>query len=295
LAFVDSRSNLHILFYPKISNVPIEFNRVHCRFLFTLPFYCLNSIWIPWLINIELLRARRSDIVSNQFRICPRQSLHLIKVKRFDTEFNFENRCFVFLDSKWHSTQDIVLDNAFKTTSPTFVYRHTGVQWTYCQYKDIHPPVECFSSRIKIRQQWNDRKISIQWSVGNRNPKNEISTFGSFLSMRKKPDSGWNSFHYYLPFNPVNLTADESIDAPFNPAPKFTSGNKVFNAKPLINDDWMNKFRYNGVSLFFIIWIIRGIQAKPKPFRLWIKIRKAGNNHFGFGIMDWIDGLSISK
>jgi hypothetical protein len=160
----------------------------------------------------------RSDIVSNQFRICPRQSLHLIKVKRFDTEFNFENRCFVFLDSKWHSTQDIVLDNAFKTTSPTFVYRHTGVQWTYCQYKDIHPPVECFSSRIKIRQQWNDRKISIQWSVGNRNPKNEISTFGSFLSMRKKPDSGWNSFHYYLPFNLVNLTADESIDAPFNPA-----------------------------------------------------------------------------
>jgi hypothetical protein len=39
-----------------------------------------------------------------------------------------------------------------------------------------------------------------------------------------------------LPFNLVNLTADESIDAPFNPAPKFTSGNKVFNAKPLIND-----------------------------------------------------------
>jgi hypothetical protein len=30
---------------------------------------------------------------------------------------------------------------------------------------------------------------------------------------------------YYFAIQP--LTADESIDAPFNPAPKFTSGNKV--------------------------------------------------------------------
>jgi hypothetical protein len=58
--------------------------------------------------------------VSNQFRICPRQSLHLIRLNASTPNLFFENRCFVFLDSKWHSTQDIVLDNAFQTTSPTF-------------------------------------------------------------------------------------------------------------------------------------------------------------------------------
>jgi hypothetical protein len=87
-----------------------------------------------------------------------------------------------------------------KTTSPTFV-SSPGVQWTYCQYKDIHPPVECFSSGSKIRQQWNTIGKNFDPMIP---PKPKEWNFDRFFCqiMRK-------SWFDEIPFIPIIL--------PFNP------------------------------------------------------------------------------